>query len=256
MTALVAHASAHGSTTEIAARIAETLGRAGVACEVRAAADVTTLEPYDAVVLGSAVHDGRWLSPASDLVGQHADELRQRPVWTFSVCSIGATSSFFGPRVSRLARRRLGPAYPDVAPLVEQAGARDHRSFAGVIQPYHWGRIGNLGLRLAGGRFGDHRDWGDVEAWADRIAIALRPATSAPTDRSSSPSSFVHASRSPSGAVGSERGPGAPPLAATTARASGSGASAAVVGVVDLSRRRRGPTCAPGRRRGSPPRPR
>lgn len=174
MTTLVAHASAHGSTKAIAVRVADVLTRAGIACEVRPADDVTSLEPYDAVVLGSAVHDGHWLPPAAELVAEHADALRERPVWAFSVCSIGATSSFFGPRVSRLARRRLGPAYPGVAPVVEQAGARDHRSFAGVIQPHHWGRVGSLGLRLVGGRFGDHRDWADIEAWAARIAASLR----------------------------------------------------------------------------------
>lgn len=56
----------------------------------------------DAAVLGSAIHNQVWLPEAATFVMSHVRELAIRPVWLFSVGSVGDTSSFFGPRVERL----------------------------------------------------------------------------------------------------------------------------------------------------------
>ena len=40
---------------------------------------------------------------------------------------------------------------------------------------------GDLFFHAFGGRFGDHRDWPTIDAWADQIAVAL------PSLRSTSP---------------------------------------------------------------------
>lgn len=56
MQILVAFATQHGSTREIAVAIASTLRIAGYGVDVRSVADVAELTAYDAVVLGSAVH--------------------------------------------------------------------------------------------------------------------------------------------------------------------------------------------------------
>ncbi|HEX3608394.1 MAG TPA: flavodoxin domain-containing protein [Solirubrobacterales bacterium] len=60
MKVLVAHASRRGSTAEIAEAVAGTLRRGGVAADCEAAHDVKSLEPYGAVVLGSAVYMKHW----------------------------------------------------------------------------------------------------------------------------------------------------------------------------------------------------
>ena len=166
MTVLVAYASAHGSTKGVAQEIANRLTTAGVKSHLRAADDVDESDAYEAVILGSAIHNGRWLTPASELL--HVVQRRTgRPLWLFSVCTIGETTSFLGPRLSRLARRssRL-PG--DVA-----ASGAPHRFFAGAIERSHWGRLGRLFFVLAGGTYGDHRDWADVDAWATNIALEL-----------------------------------------------------------------------------------
>ncbi|MEP6640574.1 MAG: hypothetical protein ABJB93_01575 [Gaiellales bacterium] len=58
MKVLVATASRHGATDEIAAAIGRSLKDAGLDAEVVAAGDVAGLDGYDAVVLGSAEQAG------------------------------------------------------------------------------------------------------------------------------------------------------------------------------------------------------
>jgi menaquinone-dependent protoporphyrinogen oxidase len=182
MEVLVAYASAHGSTGGVARRIAERLTAAGHHVDLRPAHDVDDLTRFDAIVLGSAIHSGRWLTPADDLLRRHAGDLASRRTWCFSVCSIGETTSFFGPRVSRLGRRaRKSP--PGLVEVAATFRPRGHRWFAGAIGRDHWGRIGNVVLRACGGTFGDHRDWDDVRSWADGIAAELaRPDLATPRE--------------------------------------------------------------------------
>ena len=64
--------------------------------------------PASAVVLGSAVHNRRWLPGASAFVRDHAGVLADRPVWLFSVSSVGDFGSFLAPPVARVMRRARG----------------------------------------------------------------------------------------------------------------------------------------------------
>ena len=62
---LVAYASRHHGTEEMAAEIAGALRTAGFAVDLRAASDVLTVEPYGAVIVGSAVYMFTGRSPPS-----------------------------------------------------------------------------------------------------------------------------------------------------------------------------------------------
>ena len=70
---LVAYASKHGST-RVAEVIATTIRSLGVDVDERAAEEVEDVEPYDTVVLGTAIYMGRMRTP-EDLLGAHRDEL-------------------------------------------------------------------------------------------------------------------------------------------------------------------------------------
>lgn len=65
MKVLVGHASACGSTKGIAQEIGDRLTHAGLQADVRPVDEVDTLAGYDAVVLGSAVHNMAWLPQAA-----------------------------------------------------------------------------------------------------------------------------------------------------------------------------------------------
>ncbi|MEU7587836.1 flavodoxin domain-containing protein [Micromonospora sp. NPDC049230] len=91
MRVLVAAASKHGSTAEIAAHIATALRGglpSGSVVDVAAAAEVTDAASYDALVLGSAVYMGRWLEAARS-AAERITSNPPRSVWSFFSGPIG-----------------------------------------------------------------------------------------------------------------------------------------------------------------------
>ncbi|MER7172153.1 flavodoxin domain-containing protein [Streptomyces mesophilus] len=166
MNVLVGYATAHGSTRDIAGCIAERLCTAGLKAEARPMCEVDDADAYDAFVLGSAVHGQAWLPQAGDFLRAHADLLRFCPVWLFSV---GMPDALRGPW------KPLARAEEPVilASLPEHIPHRDHRLLSGVIRPGHLPLTGRLVFRLMGLRYGDLRDWPQIEAWADGIGQEL-----------------------------------------------------------------------------------
>jgi menaquinone-dependent protoporphyrinogen oxidase len=178
MTVLVLYATAHGSTQGIAERVAQRLNDKGHDAVARPVNVPDGLADARAVVVGSAVHHGQWLADADDLLRRYTSRLRDRPVWLFSVCSVGERSSYFGPRVTTFLRQRRDAHLP-LAQRERLASVDpvDHHDFAGAVGRRGWGRAGTLLLRALGGTTGDHRDWAEVEAWADTIAEQLTAST-------------------------------------------------------------------------------
>src|SRR4051812_18608293 len=85
---LVAYASKHGATAEIAAAVADELRRDFVVDLVQAG-EVTDLSPYAGVVLGSAVYMKRWQPSARHLLRRLQHDLGERPLWIFSSGPVG-----------------------------------------------------------------------------------------------------------------------------------------------------------------------
>ena len=83
---LVAYASAAGSTAGVAEAIGKTLVESGAQVEVRPMKDVNDLAPYQAVVAGSAIRDGKWLPEAIQFVQNHQAALARKPFAAFLVC--------------------------------------------------------------------------------------------------------------------------------------------------------------------------
>ena len=166
MDVLFGYATAHGSTREIAERVAAGLTESGRRAEARDVRTVDDADAYAAFVLGSAVHGQTWLEPAKAFVSDNLDVLGSRPVWIFSV---GMPAALRGPW-KRLAPREvpvIAKSLPGDLPF------RDHRLFSGVIAPAHLAPDGRIMFRLVGGRFGDYRDWNAVDGWTARIAEVL-----------------------------------------------------------------------------------
>ena len=171
MSVLIGYATARGSTRGIAERIAAGLESRG-AVELRALGDVASVRTYEALIVGSAIHNGQWLPEASDAIYRLGTESEGRPVWAFSVSSIGATSTILSPRVAAYLRR-VTPEPRAVQNLRSITDVRDHRFFAGAIASGDWAGIGRIVFRLMGGHYGDARDWVDVDAWTERIREGL-----------------------------------------------------------------------------------
>jgi menaquinone-dependent protoporphyrinogen oxidase len=172
MNVLVVYASPHGSTRGIAERIAERLRARGIDASVISADNVDDVAAYDAFVIGSAIHDQRWIPEARAFVERHRGVLAERPVWLFSVSSVGDEESFFPSAVAAMMRRARGDL-PDVASARAATNARGHRHFAGAIERNHYPLAGHLFMKAMGGRYGDHRNWPAIDAWAEEIVKGL-----------------------------------------------------------------------------------
>ena len=161
MHALVAVASKHGGTRGIAAAIAEELRGAGIDTDLRDAGEVTDLAGYDAVVLGSGIYAGNWLPEARGFAERHRAELAKLPVWLFSSGPLGAPDPKPHDDPKRLAAPMGG---------VE---VRDHRVFAGELDPDELGLGERLIAKVVRAPEGDFRDWDAIRGWAREIAVEL-----------------------------------------------------------------------------------
>lgn len=161
MRVLVAVASRHGSTAEIATKIGETLTSAGIDVDVRLPDEVASVLPYDGVVLGSGVYAGRWLASAKAFVDREADDLTSRPVWLFSSGPVGDPA-------------KPAPDPVDVDAVRKRTNALDHRVFAGKLDRQILG-FGERAIVLAvHAAEGDFRSWEAVSDWAAGIARELQ----------------------------------------------------------------------------------
>jgi menaquinone-dependent protoporphyrinogen oxidase len=169
MTVLVAYATGHGSTREIARSIAATLEDSGIEVEVRSILDLEDLSGFSAFVLGSAVHNRAWLPEPLAFVRAHRQLLRTRPVWFFSV---GMPAALRGPmkRLGEIEGRQLAVVLDEFVPLAP------HRLFSGRYLREHTSLGGHLLFRAIGGRYGDYRDPEAVDAYARQISRRLVPA--------------------------------------------------------------------------------
>jgi menaquinone-dependent protoporphyrinogen oxidase len=129
VTVLVAYASKHGATRQIAERIAATLtasGQPAVAQPVETVDDVTG---YNAFIIGGAAYYGHWLKPVTKFVRAHTCALTDRPVWLFSS---GPLSTETTDAQGRDLREAATPK--ELGELREATRARGHRVFFGALE--------------------------------------------------------------------------------------------------------------------------
>lgn len=165
---LVAYATAAGSTKGVANFIADKLRRDGFLVDVQSVNEAPDPEAFDAVILGSAVHNRAWLPEAELYLYKYRDVLSHKGVWLFSV---SLSASLRGP-IGRVLRRAVPKK---IAALIRDARARDYQAFAGVFE-----RDGTTAVTrvicwvIGGGRYGDLRDWPEIANWASVISAGLR----------------------------------------------------------------------------------
>jgi menaquinone-dependent protoporphyrinogen oxidase len=159
---LVVYASKHGSTAGIATAVARALNARGLRAACMEASQVKSLEPYDAVVLGSAVYMRRWRPEARRFLHRFADALAARPFWVFSSGPVGDPAAD-------------NPGWNEPSTIVHAValGALDHAVFGGSLSTEAHG-LARWMARDAPPEYRDRRDWEAIEAWAVGIASTLR----------------------------------------------------------------------------------
>jgi len=156
---LVAYASKHGSTGEIAEVIAVILRAGGLAADVVPAARVRSLDGYGAVILGSGLYSATWLRDANRFVRTHRAGLSGLPVWLYSSGPLDRSADFDDI-----------PMTAHVSEAVGDLPIRGHRTFGGRLREDAPEVAAGI---LATHRTGDYRDWDAVRAWAGEIASSL-----------------------------------------------------------------------------------
>ena len=163
MKILVAYASKHGATAEIAEAVAQTFRDADLDVDCAEAGAVDSLAPYDAVVLGSAVYMKRWRGDARRFLRAHGDELASRPFWVFSSGPVGDPAE--DDNAWTEPRKTIARA--------ERLGARGHVVFGGRV-PIDSGWAHRAMAENTPPEYRDRRDWDEISRWAQGIASELR----------------------------------------------------------------------------------
>jgi menaquinone-dependent protoporphyrinogen oxidase len=154
---LVAYASKHGSTEEVARAVGSTIRRTGHHVDVRNAKTAHDVERYDAVVVGGSMYMGRWHADARRFLRKHDDELSQEHLAVFAMGPLK-------PEEDQVAgvRRQLDRALARIDVRPELVAI-----FGGVVDPE------KLHFPLNRAPATDARDWEAIERWALEVAALV-----------------------------------------------------------------------------------
>lgn len=154
---LVAYATKHGSTEQVAAAVSTRIRSDGLDVELRRAGTVGNVMPYRGVVLGAPLYTGRWQREAVRFLKRHRSALAELPVAVFAL----------GPRTldpvevaaSRSQLLESLAAVPSIRPYPLAV-------FGGVVDP------AKLPFPFSRMQPCDARDWDEIDAFACECARA------------------------------------------------------------------------------------
>jgi menaquinone-dependent protoporphyrinogen oxidase len=154
---LVAYATKHGSTEQVAAAVAARLRAARLEVDLRHVQAVPELGRYRGVVLGAPIYMGKWHGEALAFLKRHRNELAQIPVAVFAL----------GPRSLDPAEVAESKSHLLTA-LAKVPAVRPYplAVFGGVIDPT------KLSFPFSRLRASDARDWDAIDAFGDHCARA------------------------------------------------------------------------------------
>ena len=162
---LVAYATTHGATAEIAEKIGQVLRDAGLATEVLPASRAADAGAYKAVVLGSSVHIGRWRKEAATFLKANQGALAHLPVWLFSSGPTGEAD------IEELTK---GWRFPKaLQPVADHIQPRQIVVFRGAVDVAKLNAVEKWMIKKVDAPLGDFREWDVISSWAAAVAEAL-----------------------------------------------------------------------------------
>lgn len=164
---LVAYATKYGSTAEIAQAVGATIKAEGLAVDVRPARDLSSLEGYDAVVLGSGLYVGGWHEDAVWFVRKFDQQLKARPVWLFSSGPTGGSAEALAQVEKAKESPTAFPMTKSVEKYANRIGARGHATFPGMVGDNFKGFWAKWIPK------GDWRDFDAIADWSRSVAVAI-----------------------------------------------------------------------------------
>lgn len=160
---LIAYISKTGTTKEISEEIGKIMEENGFQVELKDMSTVQSLEDYSAAILGAPINGFRWLPEAEKFIEDHKDELMKIPAAYFIVSYLlkaGRAS------LQEKMRGTLENAKRIVQPVSEgYFGGKVDEKFPPVFR---------LMFGVKKGTPFDMRDWDEIRAWAEELAIKLK----------------------------------------------------------------------------------
>ncbi len=163
---LIAFSTKHNATAEMAGAMADTLrSMGGFEVDVKDAAIVLGLKPYDAVVVGSAIYAGRWQNEAVSFLRRYKDQLSRKPVWVFASGPVGEGE--------HLVPKDVMAVPDDIREYIDQIQPREIALFSGKLDFSDLSFLERTVSKLVRTPEGDFRDWDAIRAWARGIGESL-----------------------------------------------------------------------------------
>ncbi len=159
---LVAYASLCGSTAEIAQGIARTLTSKGEMVDLMPVKDVTDLDAYKTVVLGSAIRMSKWIPEATDFVTRFQTDLAKKSTAFFTVCLTLKDDTEEN-------REKVSTFVEPVRALIQP----DREGFfAGKLNYQNLSMVEGLIMRnMIKATAGDFRNWDLIRTWAEEVIL-------------------------------------------------------------------------------------
>lgn len=160
---LIAYASRSGSTAEVARKIGEVLESLGFYVDVKSVKDITNVNDYNGVIIGSAVRMFKLLPETIKFSRRFSKLLKNLPVAYFTVCLTMREDS---DESREMSLGYLKPLYDIKEPIAVGlfAGKMDYSKLSFI-----WRRLFSS-VKKKELEEGDFRNWELITDWAKRVA--------------------------------------------------------------------------------------
>jgi len=165
MKILIAYATKHQSTAEIASKIAEEVGTKKLDIDLMPVGTVINPQKYDAFIIGSAVYMGQWMNSAADFLITYEKLLTERPTWLFSSGPTGEGDP------TKLLKGFTFPAV--LTDLAQRISPEDIVLFHGKLTTDDIGWGERIIIKTVRAPIGDYRNWDTIAEWGKSIQSSL-----------------------------------------------------------------------------------
>ena len=163
---LISYASRCGSTGGVAEAMGQVLCGMGASADIRLVANVNDLSPYHAVIVGSAIRRGKWLTEAVGFVKDNQDILGRLPIAYFVVCLTMKDNTAENRSTVMAYLDPVRKEAPKIQPIAVGL-------FPGALDFGKLSFVEKTVLKAKGASEGDYRDWPSVKAWVSTVGPML-----------------------------------------------------------------------------------
>jgi menaquinone-dependent protoporphyrinogen oxidase len=161
---LVAYATRHSSTAGIAENIADVLCGLNHKVDLRYVENVSSIEGYDSVIVGSAIYEFNFLPVAKNFIERFKVPLASMPVAYFFGCAGLKEDTEENQEGVLIYINPLLAKYPDIVPV-------DIGRFGGGVEFSRLDAFEQMIMNFIGvTESEDWRDWEKIGAWAEKVS--------------------------------------------------------------------------------------